>query len=846
MKNLFASTTQTGKAFFFLLLLCNALLGRAQTFQTAIGYGFPTGERSPGGLITNAGDYLVLGRNIDHPAFFFNPAGDMQLIRLDASGNVIQPAKMLGQDVGETATWIEKSTDCNGTAGYIIAGNQRNGANNDMLLTHTALNGTPQWVQRFGTQNDDETSVCVKQDGAGNFILVGTKTDASTGVSSVYAVKTDCSGKFQWSRTYTVNGSLTTASVTAFATMHTPCPGLPNVYYITGKVSTAAGNDEVFILSVSTANGSAVWMKTYDIAPGAHDVATCIQGSCTLDPQGNGDLWVSGYSTDAGSGNKQVLMMRTDFDGTLLWANNYEVQNSKQEFATHFQFTNKGDLVLTGKAEAYTLSDPPENGQCLLMKMDNNGGSVYFTRVFNMGYASQGNRVEQTGNDEFFITGHTYEIVQPHAFDYNILAIKTNQQGETKGDCYHSPATSILKRTPVENKVIPVVKAWQDFFASSLLTKLYDEKQTFCATQIDPCQNIAINANFSVSTNGLTGTFTDLSTVASGTIFSWDWDFGDGNTASFASATNPVHTYANPGTYLVCLVVTAGTAGMICRDTFCMDIKVEPRPNDCPDNLVLNGTFTDGLTAGNLGFAGNVNNWSTIFNSPQVVTHDSCADAGAIQMWGDQVVGEGIGQSMTFLAGVTYQVTFCGMWIPSVQDSVRIRFRASVNPLTNYFNCTSGVCDEIFLSPVLSTAWATYTSTTWTPTQNYNYLNVTIWNNYAINDGAYVSWARVDDICIRRVGIATATEEASTTFAAKVFPNPTTGDVTVEFQEELPSDGLLCVTDLMGRRLQQIPLNAGQVRQTISLGDYPAGVYLVQVLGSGSVLYTSKVVRQGE
>lgn len=843
MSNLFAFTSQNLKSVLLLVLWCHALIMPAQTFQTAIGYGLPTDERSPGGLITNTGDYLVLGKNLDHPAGFFNPAGDMQLIRLDALGNVIQPAKIIGQDVAESAVWFEKSIDCNGVAGYIIAGNQRNGTNNDMLLTQTAPNGNPVWVQRFGTQTDDETSACVKQDGAGNFILVGTKTDSNTGISSVYAVKTDCSGKFQWSRTYTVNGNLTTASVTAFATMHTPCPGLPSVYYITGKVTTAVGHDEVFILSISTANGNAAWLKTYDIAPGAHDIATCIQGSCALDPQGNGDLWVSGYSIDTNTGVKQVMMMRTDFDGTLIWANNYDVQNSKQEFATHFQFTSKGDLVLTGKAEEYTVSDPPETGQCLLMKMDNNGNPVHWTRIFNMGYASQGNRVEPTGNDEFFVAGHTYEIVQPHAFDYNILAIKTDQQGTTKGDCFHSPETLILKRAPVETKVTPVVKAWQDFFTSSLLVKLYDEKQSFCPAETDPCKNMAINASFSVSTSGLTGTFTDLSTIGSGTIFSWDWDFGDGNTANFSSPTNPMHTYANPGSYLVCLIVTAGTAGMICRDTFCMDVKVEPHPQECPDNLVLNGTFTAGLTAGNLGFGGNVNNWSTIFNTPQVVTHDSCAEAGAIQMWGDQVVGEGIGQSMTFQAGVTYQVTFCGMWIPSVQDSVRIRFRASVNPLTNYFNCTSGVCDEIFLSPVQSTTWATYTSALWTPTQNYNYLNVTIWNNFAINDGAYVSWARVDDICIRRVGIATAVEEAGETLSAKVFPNPTTGDVTVEFREELTSDALLSVTDLMGRRLQQIPLNAGQVRQSLSLRDYPAGVYLVQVLGRDSVLYTSKVVR---
>lgn len=46
--------------------------------------------------------------------------------------------------------------------------------------------------------------------------------------------------------------------------------------------------------------------------------------------------------------------------------------------------------------------------------------------------------------------------------------------------------------------------------------------------------------------------FTDLSNVVSGSITSWNWDFGDGN---FSSVQNPIHTYAGPGNYNVQLTV---------------------------------------------------------------------------------------------------------------------------------------------------------------------------------------------------------------------------------------------------------------------------------------------------
>lgn len=47
--------------------------------------------------------------------------------------------------------------------------------------------------------------------------------------------------------------------------------------------------------------------------------------------------------------------------------------------------------------------------------------------------------------------------------------------------------------------------------------------------------------------------FTDMSTPGSGTITSWLWDFGDGNTST---QKNPTHTYTASGNYTILLVVT--------------------------------------------------------------------------------------------------------------------------------------------------------------------------------------------------------------------------------------------------------------------------------------------------
>lgn len=75
---------------------------------------------------------------------------------------------------------------------------------------------------------------------------------------------------------------------------------------------------------------------------------------------------------------------------------------------------------------------------------------------------------------------------------------------------------------------------------------------------VESAASLEINAAFSHTTNDLTATFTDTSTTPSGSINSWLWDFGDGNTSSSQS---PVHTYAAANTYNVSLTVNDTQGG---------------------------------------------------------------------------------------------------------------------------------------------------------------------------------------------------------------------------------------------------------------------------------------------
>lgn len=82
--------------------------------------------------------------------------------------------------------------------------------------------------------------------------------------------------------------------------------------------------------------------------------------------------------------------------------------------------------------------------------------------------------------------------------------------------------------------------------------------------------------DFSVNNNSgcfpLRTQFSDLSAPGSGTIVSWSWSFGDGNTSTLQ---NPQHTYFNSGNYAVSLTVvnSAGCSRTIVRPNY---ISVSP------------------------------------------------------------------------------------------------------------------------------------------------------------------------------------------------------------------------------------------------------------------------------
>ncbi|MCW8898228.1 MAG: PKD domain-containing protein [Flavobacteriales bacterium] len=128
-------------------------------------------------------------------------------------------------------------------------------------------------------------------------------------------------------------------------------------------------------------------------------------------------------------------------------------------------------------------------------------------------------------------------------------------------------------------------------------TTCSDRADTMTITVNNP---LTVDFSFSGQCVGQAINFYDSTVVASGSILSWEWNFGDGG---FGFVQNPTHTYLSDGNYTITLVVTTTTG---CKDSISQSITINPLPI---------ADFSFGLPPFYVGVDVNINDQSSGANS---------------------------------------------------------------------------------------------------------------------------------------------------------------------------------------------------------------------------------------
>lgn len=237
---------------------------------------------------------------------------------------------------------------------------------------------------------------------------------------------------------------------------------------------------------------------------------------------------------------------------------------------------------------------------------------------------------------------------------------------------------------------------------------------------------------------GSQNVFADGSSVGTGSISSWGWDFGDGNTSA---QQNPTHQFTNAGTYMVGLTATA-TSGCSSVDSNSVEVYALPQADfTFPSTCVNDPTdFLDASTDGTLP----INSWQwdvegQTLNGSAVQHTFSAEGTFPVQLLVEDAYG--------CADSVTQQVTISVR--PSMSVSVNDACANTQFAFTNSSSIQSGTID--------STHWDFgdgNVSTAVSPTNTY------------VSAGVYnvVLYMQSDMGCA-----------SDTTFQVEAFPNPVAG-----------------------------------------------------------------------
>jgi hypothetical protein len=278
---------------------------------------------------------------------------------------------------------VQQTTD----GGYIIAGDTRSyGAGlSDVWLIKTDADGNKLWDKTFGGTSWDYGN-SVQQTTDGGYIIAGSSRSYGAGSSDVWLIKTNADGTKLWARTFGGTGD-----EYGYSVQQTTDGG----YIIAGETYAYGTGRSYDVLLIKTdSNGSLQWAKTFG--------GTNLDRGYSVQQTTDGGYIIAGETDSYGAGETDVLLIKTNSNGSLQWARtfggtNFDSGNSVQQITD-------GGYIITGRrfeGSYYSTAD------VLLIKTDSNGNQLW-DKMFGGTSSDFGYAVQQTSDGGYIIVGNTF------------------------------------------------------------------------------------------------------------------------------------------------------------------------------------------------------------------------------------------------------------------------------------------------------------------------------------------------------------------------------------------------------------------------------------------------------
>lgn len=523
--------------------------------------GYSVQQTSDGGYVVAGLSYLGVG------------AYDMLLLKLDATGN-IQWSKVFGGGGDDFGLRAKETSD----GGYILSGfmGGLGFGGTDIALIKTDAFGNTLWMKVYGGAGG-EWGNYVEQTNDGGFIVAGYTTSFGAGGFDIYLLKIDSVGGTQWSKTY---GGVAGEGSSEWG--------------ISGKITRDGG----FMLCANTASWGAgsndlLLIKTDSL--GNLQFAKAYGGASDDQPRfaeqtRDGGYVLSGFTTSFGAGSLDAYLVKTDSAGNLEWSKAYGGSGS-----------DRGAMVRETSDGGYALST-----------VTSSFGANYFDALF-MKTDSSGTVGCYENTCATVVTNVTPSIgsggsqMVPAAVIAVPAIITSDYTPVDNFICKHcvtvptfTPSDTIVcvgDTVYFYNTTSVGIRCFEDWYINGTVVSgnkdtlpfVFNTSGTQLIQLIAACGNntdtntisihvfdypVAAFSNTNVC-NGSATLFTDNSTIPTGSISGWVWDFGDGSPLNTSQIVTGGHTYDSAGISNTTLIVS-NSAG--CADTITKPVEVYYNP----------------------------------------------------------------------------------------------------------------------------------------------------------------------------------------------------------------------------------------------------------------------------
>jgi hypothetical protein len=312
---------------------------------------------------------------------------------------------------GDTSGWVEPTgqTLPGGashtwhSSGTFVVRAQARDIHEDVSLWSDGLSVSVvfSWQQAFGGA-DFENAAAVQQTADGGYIIAGTTNSFGAGMNDAWLVKTNERGEKEWDKTY--GGAAEDACRAARQTSDSG-------YILAGYTySEGAGRTDFWLVKTDAA-GNTVWDRTFGDSGAQY--ANAVRQTT------DGGYIVVGSTNPFGVPDKDLLLVRTDASGNLLW--HTTLGGEYDDEAAAVLEAADGGYIVAGMTNAVGVG----MSDAWLIKIDASGNKVW-DKTFG-GTDEGAEAVEQAPDGGYIVAGTTYS---DGAGSGDVWLIKTDAGGD--------------------------------------------------------------------------------------------------------------------------------------------------------------------------------------------------------------------------------------------------------------------------------------------------------------------------------------------------------------------------------------------------------------------------------